>query len=238
MFSDKEKEWMKAICKGEIRHYAEFALHESSSKLLDQHMKKTSHPFAVTSIRIDGDEDHYAIMLDCTTFFDRLHAFQALVYQLVKQDLIVIVSDGRTHAINIHQGCSSGGNVDKVSQSLHTAISTKLEARSIHLESDQLNEMARESFLRLPKLESYINNGFRTQDQLEHDDLKLQAQSARADAKRANTISIGLAFLSLTLGLVTILVQWYSVSNPTKVDINSLPSTTRTFPSFQQWQQR
>lgn len=238
MYNDQEKKWMAAISTRKIQHYGEFALLEALEVKQDQNMRLRTLPFAVMSIGENGEERHYAILLDVETFLTRLHKFQALVYQLAKHDLIEIASDGRGHAVNKHPGWDESPYNNPTYHRFYAALVNRMNSRSRFLDADKKGELDRESFISLPKLESYIANGYRTQDQLEHDELKSQAREARDDAKRANNISIALAIGTVVLGLASVGLQWYSVTSTTKVDINSLPSTTRDRPSFPQLQPR
>ncbi|MBK6419338.1 MAG: hypothetical protein IPF79_09135 [Ignavibacteria bacterium] len=229
---------MAAINEGTIRHLGEFALYVSSDSVSDDHLRTSLHPFTVMSIGKDGKERHFAIELDKDEFLERLHIFKGLISQLVKSELITVMRDGRSHSIRWHTGWRSGPNNSPSYDDSMTVINSMQKSLSSHLSGDKQNLIENETFVRLPDLGRYIANNYRTQDQIEHDDLKKQAVDARADAKRANIISIALAVGTVVLGLASVGLQWYSVTSTTKVDINSLPSTTRARPSFPQLQPR
>lgn len=231
MYSSQDKLWMSAIAEREIRNYAEFALYEAGADR-DQNKDELAHPFYSTFTDLVGGRYDFYFSLNITTFLARFQAFQGLVYQLAKHDMIDVAPDGMEHIIDIRPQWLKGVNKDEAIVNFQQELWSRLTCQSNYLSDERRRTLLHESFLALPKLSSYIANGFRTQDQIEHDDLKKQARDARDDAARANRTSVFLAWITIIASLISAGLQFVSVTSTTKVDINSLPQEHRTVPNL------
>lgn len=91
-----------------------------------------------------------------------------------------------------------------------------------------------EYFVPLPDLQKFIDNGFRTQDEAQHDELIKQANDARNDAKISQRWTYVVAIASILLSVLTLAVQSCGVTDMhlTNESIRVAPANVPTYPPF------
>lgn len=174
-----------------------------------------------------GDRYAFNVPMDRDIYNEVLN-FRAVVELLHKHDLVLVLPGAYRTSIATHQH----SDIDPEMLTIVRAVQQLRNLVSAQSTSLQITGRAfgDERYVPLPSIRAFIDNGYRTADEIEFAAYREHSEAARRDAeaaisetRRANATSRRLTIIVIATSVISLVIQGFVACSTTDVEIVNLP---------------